>query len=364
MSLSLPSEWYRSAEHLERERARLFARSWIGVGREDLWPEPGSYLAVDPAGLAALVLRDEQGELRAFVNSCRHRGTRLLKGQGACRAIVCPFHGWRYALDGRLTAAPRMKGTAGFRAADHGLVPLSVAVRDGFVFLSCDPEGLGLDEWLGNFSELLAPWAPADLVTARRRVFEVGCNWKLFLDVFNEYYHLPFVHPGSIGGIYDRPDALDETTGCFVSQFGTHEGASALLAGDQGEALPSMPSLGGRNSEGTRYSWVFPSMTFALARDCAWIYEATPITPDRSRIVQSVCFPRASLALPDFETRAEAYYRRLDTAIAEDIAVLEEQQAGIASPLSRPGPYAELEPSVSAFAGWLRERLGEPVPIR
>ena len=363
IALSLPSEWYSAESHLAWERAQLFGRSWIGVGREDLWPEPGSYIAVDLAGLAVLVLRDEAGEFRAFANSCRHRGTRLLKGQGTCRAIVCPFHGWRYGLDGRLIAAPRMSRSPGFAAEDHGLVPLRVGLRDGFAFLCCDQEAPSLDEWLGNFSDVLAPWAPADLVTTRRRAFEVDCNWKLFLDVFNEYYHLPFVHTGSIGGIYDRPDALDEATGCFASQFGTHDGASALLADDQGEALPGMPSLGGRNREGTRYTWVFPSMTFALARDCAWIYEARPITPARTRIVQSVCFPRSSTELPDFETRAEAYYRRIDTAIAEDIAVLEEQQAGIASPLSRPGPYAELEPSVSAFSGWLRERLGERPPI-
>jgi phenylpropionate dioxygenase-like ring-hydroxylating dioxygenase large terminal subunit len=354
---SLPPWCYSDPAFLDAEIRRVFRRAWVGIGRVDRLAASGDFAAFDLAGAPVILLRDGDGQLRAFANSCRHRGTLLLKGEGNCRAIRCPFHGWSYGLDGALLGAPQMDSEPGFDKASHGLVPVRLAEMEGFLFVTLDDALEELADWLGDFPDRHAPWSLADMVTGRRREFEVACNWKLFLEVFNEYYHLRYVHPGTIGGIYHDPDDPDATRGHYVTQFGIHDGVSGLLADSHDKALPPMAGLAGRNRDGTRYSWMFPNMTFAVARDAMWIYEAHPLAPDRTRVALTVCFPQAAVALPDFGERAAAYYERVDVAIAEDIAVLELQQAGLTSPLARSGPFCRLEPNVGAFEAWLAERV-------
>jgi phenylpropionate dioxygenase-like ring-hydroxylating dioxygenase large terminal subunit len=96
----------------------------------------------------------------------------------------------------------------------------------------------------------------------------VECNWKVFLDVFNEYYHLPFVHADSVDALYEKPDVPTEVTGAYVSQFGATEGTGGLLQTEQDKALPQMPGLSGREAAGVRYTWIFPNMTLSCRTDC------------------------------------------------------------------------------------------------
>jgi phenylpropionate dioxygenase-like ring-hydroxylating dioxygenase large terminal subunit len=357
---TLPPVCYTDPDIYERELESVFRTSWIGVGRADRWKAPGDYAAFKLAGIPIIVLRGKEGELRAFANSCRHRGTQLLEGEGNCRRIICPFHSWTYALDGRLIGAPKMEHTRDFDETDYGLVTVRAATCDGFAFVCFDEATPGLDEWLGDFSDLHRPWSLAGLVSTRRREFDVACNWKLFLEVFNEYYHLPYVHPKSLNGIYDLPDEADEIAGNYATQFGTTRGTGGLLENTQDEPFPTIETLRDRNRQGTRYSWTFPNMTFAAGTEAIWVYEAYPLAPDRTRVGMTLCFPAATVARPDFEARAQHYYDRFDTALAEDIPMLERQQAGLSSPFARQGRYSYLEPSVATFAFWYAQKLLEP----
>ncbi len=357
---TLPPACYTDPDIFERELKTIFRASWIGVGRADRWKAPGDYAAIKVAGIPIIVLRGKEGELRAFANSCRHRGTQLLEGEGNCRRITCPFHSWTYALDGRLIGAPKMEHTRDFDETDYGLVTVRAATCDGFAFVCFDEATSGLDEWLGDFSDLHRPWSLASMVSTRRREFDVACNWKLFLEVFNEYYHLPYVHPKSLNGIYDLPDEADEIAGNYATQFGTTRGTGGLLESTQDEPFPTIETLRDRNRQGTRYSWTFPNMTFAAGTEAIWVYEAYPLAPDRTRVGMTLCFPAATVARPDFEARAQHYYDRFDTALAEDIPMLERQQAGLSSPFARQGRYSYLEPSVAAFAFWYAQKLIEP----
>ena len=186
---------------------------------------------------------------------------------------------------------------------------------------------------------------------------EVECNWKTFIEVFNEYYHLPMVHPDSISWLYPEPDPVDEVSGQFTTQFGPTEGAAALMANTQKFALPVAPGLEGREASGTRYTWIYPNITYALSQDSMWIYQAFPLAPDRCRVIQTICFPAASVALADFEDRAQHYYARIDAAVAEDLPFLERQQIGLNSRFARQGRFAALEPSVGKFAYWYAQQL-------
>ncbi len=253
-----------------------------------------------------------------------------------------------------------MEASKSFDRAQFGLLELPLAERAGLLFLHLGSKPGDLDDQLGDFATLHAPWPLQDLVSTRRRNLEVDCNWKAFLEVFNEYYHLRYVHPKTIDGLYQAPDLPDQTSGSYASQFGETSGTGALLREQQEHALPVMPRLEGRWSRGVRYTWLFPNMTFAAGREALWMYEAYPLGPDRCRVTQTICFPPETIAATGFEDRASAYYQRLDAALEEDIVVLERQQRGLASTHARAGPFAaRLEPSVAAFAAWYARQLLE-----
>ena len=362
---TLPPASYTGADVLAAEESGLLRQSWLGIGRADEWREAGDYSTFELAGAPVIVLRDETGDLRAFANTCRHRGTRLLEGRGHATRIRCPFHGWTYGLDGSLRGATRMGATKGFRRADMGLVEFRTAERGGFAFVTLSDEAPGIDEWLGAFDNLHSPWRLKNLVTTRRREIEVACNWKLFLEVFNESYHLEYVHASTFGGIYLDPELPDAVGGCVQTSFSPTAGTGGLKADEQEHVLPTMPNLSAREQVGTRYTWIFPSLTFAAGSEELWAYGARPLGPARCRVTQWVCFPRETVGSPGFEAKAERYYARMDEALAEDISVLERQQLGMDSPFARAGRWSDLEHGAAAFAAWYAERMAQAVsPVR
>ena len=353
---TLPAVCYTDPEVQQVERDTVFRRGWIGVGRFDRWPEVGDFSAIDLGGVPVVVVRDAD-RLRAFANTCSHRSTQVMVGDGNCSRMRCPFHFWTYGLDGRLLGAPSMQRTEGFDRGEHGLHEFALAERYGFVFVSLEESPPGIDGWLGDFGEVHEASNLSDLVTTHRREFTVECNWKGFAEVFNEYYHLPYVHPGSIDSTYDDPDEPDVVAGAFSTHFGTTQGTGGLLEDEQHRALPVMGGLSDREAHGVRYSWLFPNMVIATGAEGMWMYEVYPDGPDRCRCAQVVCFPPETAAMAGFAEVAEAYYERFDVAINEDIPVLEQQQLGMRSPFSRQGRFSYLEPSVARFATWYAERL-------
>ena len=172
------------------------------MGRTDEIPSPGDYRCTETAGGPIVVLRDEEDGIRAFANTCRHRGARLLEGTGACERIVCPYHGWTYALNGELRAAPRMQRTRAFDRSHHGLVPLRVETWQGFMFVSFDPEIALLSIYYGDLFERYASYRFDEMVTTRRQRYELACNWKLLIDNAHEAYHTSVVHCASLGEQY------------------------------------------------------------------------------------------------------------------------------------------------------------------
>ncbi len=356
-SASLPPACYSDDTVFGYEADAIFHHSWVGIGRTDRWKSPGDYSAMDIAGVPVLIIRDNQGELRGFANSCRHRGSQLLKGDGNCKKIRCPFHYWTYGLNGDLKLVPRMEKAIDFDRGDYGLVEFRISQALGFAFLCMDDEAGELEDWLGDFSDIHRPWAMDKLVSTRVREFEVDCNWKIFIEVFNEYYHLPFVHPQSLNWLYPEPEDADEVTGSYTTQFGKTEGNAALMADTQDQALAPAKQLTGKERDGTRYTWIYPNMTFATSPDSLWMYQAYPVTPHRSRIIQTICFPEDTVNGTEFESRSKHYYDRYDTALDEDIPFLEQQQIGLSSKFAKPGRFSNLEPSVANFAYWYAGKL-------
>ena len=357
---SLPLMSYSDEKVFELEKQTIFRSSWIGIGRSDQWRLSGDYSSLEIIDIGVIVLRDTKGNLRAYSNSCRHRGAQLVEGRGSCQVIRCPFHRWTYGLDGRLLTAPNMENSETFEYKQYGLIDLPISERDGFAFISFNQDVEPIDDWLGDFSKLHEPWSLNDLVTYKRHEFNVDCNWKAFLDVFNEYYHLPYVHPDSINSVYLKPEPADSVSGNYTSQFGGTEGTGGLLEATQQYSLPGIKSLDSRNANGARYSWVFPNMTFAAGPESVWIYEAYPLSSKCSKIVLTLCFPESTTQFENFEHSAGFYFERLIAAIDEDIPALENQQRGLNSPLTKAGRFCEsLEPNVANFGFWYATEINK-----
>jgi glycine betaine catabolism A len=194
-----------SPEFYEAEREAVFRRSWLNLGRVEELPRPGTYLTreLDVLRTSIIVERDLTGGIRAFHNICRHRGNKLVwndypkkETRGSCRQFACKYHGWRYDLTGACTFVQQEQEFFGIDKADYGLIPVHCEVWAGFIFVnvSSAPE-CSLVEYLGPMIGDLAEY-PFDRLTERYDfAADIGCNWKVFADAFQEYYHVPMLHP-------------------------------------------------------------------------------------------------------------------------------------------------------------------------
>ena len=357
---TLPSWCYTSEEFYRREVERMFGRSWNFIGRADELPQPGDYHALDLFGEAIIVIRDRTGTLRAFANTCRHRGTKLLQGQGRCTAIVCPYHNWAYSLSGDLFSAVGMEQTEGFDKSRYGLIPIRLESWGGFVFVCFDPAAPSLADYLGDLPERLQSYGLDDMICVRRKDYDLACNWKLYLENAMEEYHTPTVHKLSIGA---QVTLRERTRGAWDGMFMPSEKTIAVLAEDIGSAFPPIAGLDAKAARGTYFIVIYPMTFFAFTQDCCWWLQQFPQGATRSRVVIGSSFPRATAARSDFDERVQKYYRRWDKALPEDNAISELQQAGIASSFARPGRLSHHELLVHGIANWMLDRVvGRSVP--
>ncbi|MEU1951691.1 aromatic ring-hydroxylating dioxygenase subunit alpha [Nocardia rhamnosiphila] len=193
-----------SPEIYEKEREAIFKRAWLNVGRVEQVPRVGSYFTkeIHAARSSVIVVRDKEKQVRAFYNICRHRGNKLVWNEipreetsGTCRQFTCKYHGWRYGLDGELTFVQQEGEFFDLDKSDYGLAPVHCAVWAGFIFvnLAREPEQT-LREFLGPMVTDLEGY-PFDRLTERYSYrSEVGANWKLYMDAFQEFYHAAVLH--------------------------------------------------------------------------------------------------------------------------------------------------------------------------
>jgi phenylpropionate dioxygenase-like ring-hydroxylating dioxygenase large terminal subunit len=359
----LPHWAYTSQMWFERERERVFARSWNYAGHVSQLPNAGDYLTLSIAGIPVIVVRGQDGALRAFFNSCRHRGTKLLAGDGNCRLIRCPYHAWAYDLAGALVATPLVEEDMADRRGALGLHAARLEVLDGFMFVGLDAGLQPVAQSMGSLSREWSGYAPADLVCTRQRTWEVKANWKLWYENYNDSLHVPFVHPGSLAKqkVTGRQRASHvETDGDYIAHFTMHAGSRGLLEEDQGHALPPFPGLSGRYTQGTYYPCLLPSTLLGLTIDCVWVFDLRPTAPDRTTLVASSFFSKDQVARPDFAERAQRYYARVDTIVPEDNAAVERQQEGLCLPVGLSGKFTHMETLCHAFDNWVLDRMLEP----
>lgn len=186
-----------------REQQALFQRAPLCVGMSSLLPAPGTYFTHELSGQPLLLTRDDDGVAQAFLNVCRHRGARVAEGCGRRRSFVCPYHAWAYGLDGRLVARPEEHAFRAVPRADHGLVRVPVAERDGLLWVVASAAGeLDLDRHLAGLGEELSGFKLAGFHHYKSHTLHQRMNWKLLVDTFLESYHFCVLHKDSICSIF------------------------------------------------------------------------------------------------------------------------------------------------------------------
>ncbi|ONH59417.1 (2Fe-2S)-binding protein [Frankia sp. CcI49] len=192
-----------SPEHYERERAAIFRRTWLNVGRVEQVARTGAYFTkeIHAANASVIIVRDREHQVRAFHNICRHRGNKLVwndfpreETSGTARQFTCKYHAWRYGLDGACTFVQQESEFFDFDRADYGLVPVRCEVWEGFIFVNFDNDAGPLREYLGRFAAGLEGYPFGEMTEVYRYRADVGSNWKLYLDAFAEFYHAPVLH--------------------------------------------------------------------------------------------------------------------------------------------------------------------------
>jgi choline monooxygenase len=307
-ALGLPADCYTRPEYAAVERRTVFAHGWQLVAHAAQVAGPGDHALAEIAGVPLLIVRGDDGQLHALHNVCRHRAGPLAvcDGRGATQ-FACRYHGWRYALDGRLLGAPDMGRARDFDVGSICLPQARVAAWQGLLFAALDEAAPPLGEVVDGIDGRLGAASLAKYGFDRRASYEVGCNWKVYVDNYLEGYHLAQVHP-TLAPLLDG-ERYATTTARWASL------QSSPLAGGgpyaQGEAL---------------YWWLYPNTMLNVLPGRLQTNRVVPLAVDRCRVDFDYFYA------PDVAAEARVEDRRFsDEVQVEDIAICEVVQRGLAS---------------------------------
>lgn len=363
----LPAWTYLSAELLELEYERVILPSWQFVCHQSQVREAGAFATLDLMRDSVIVMRGKDGALRAFQNACRHRGAKLLDGDGTCRhRITCPYHAWSYQLDGQLAAVPSEKTFPGLDKSRLGLKELELEIFCGLVFVRiAGPDGSrwgpSIAEQWGDLARELAPYRIEEMVPAPSVedggvpiAEEWGCNWKVALDNYLDNYHVPFGHPG-------LHRLMDNQLSCTINRHGVSFSKSVIR--DRESPVWSerayrrlAPRAFDHLPEDVRQTWVFGFMPvntgFDVFPDSMDIFQILPKGATRT-VIRTPLFVR-----PDARREAKAMRflaNRINLQIGhEDKELCERVQAGLSSYNYQAGPLSEYEMPVKDMHARLR----------
>ncbi|HEX6705927.1 MAG TPA: aromatic ring-hydroxylating dioxygenase subunit alpha [Albitalea sp.] len=390
---SLEAPFYRDEAVFQADLAHVFGRHWIFVAVEPQLPQPGDFVTVDIGRSSVLLVRDDDGRVRAFHNVCRHRGTRLCAAQqGALGNIVCPYHQWTYDLGGALIHADHMP--AGFDREAHGLRPVHVQLLAGLVFVClADEPPEDMQRMVSEMTPYLAPHRLAECkVAAQVDIVEQG-NWKLTMENNRECYHCVANHPELTVSLYEygfgyRPgpqnaegiqrfkdimaasharwegmglpsreiDVLDERVTGFRTQRLPLDRAGQSQTLDAAVACRKLlgsftdPALGGLSF------WTQPNSWHHFMSDHVVSFAVLPIAPERTLVRTTWCVHRDAIEGVDYDVaRLTAVWNATND---QDRRLVEASQAGVADPAYEPGPYSPYtEELVEKFTRWYVQRM-------
>jgi glycine betaine catabolism A len=356
----LPGRDYHGREIFELEKERIFFHGWFCVGRQEQLPNPGDFLTQEIADESVIVIRTKDGDIRAFANVCRHRGTRLLEEPSGHvkNAIVCPYHAWTYSTEGRLVGTPNVHAEDGLPRNEYGLWPVTLQAWEGFLFVSFSPQPSPLLEELSKDPDGpldYGRYRVSDLRAARTIVYEVEANWKILIDNFNECLHCPTVHPElvKIVPLYRKGIVLDPNR---------NDGGVTLADGlytftiDGTSKLPQLPDLADIDRR-TYYGYaVFPNLLVNLFSTGVMAYTLYPRSPSHTTVVSDYLYRPETIEEESFDPNDMVEF--LDLVSRQDWDVCERAQRGVRSRFFTRGVYPPQDALLHRFAERYLESRG------
>jgi choline monooxygenase len=352
---TLPAEHYLDPAIYEREKQRLFGRTWQLVARIDDLARPGDFVPATITHEPIVITHGTDGVLRGFYNVCRHRAGQVALSKGNRKSLQCRYHGWTYGLDGTLRACPEMEATENFRKEDFGLLPIRVERWGPFVFANLDAEAPLLLEVMGHIPAEVARagYDVAHMRLVERRDYVIECNWKVYVDNYLEGYHLPIAHPQLFKEI-DYDSYKVETFRYYSKQ---HAPIRELKPGEElGRDRRYIRSPDGEDD--ALYYWLFPNTMFNIYQDNMSSNMILPLGPDRTLTTFEWFF-----AEPGSGEGWESMQQTIafsDEIQQEDIEICEQVQRGLRSRAYDTGRFsAKRENGVYHFQQLVREFMGE-----
>jgi len=365
--VSLPGWLYHDSEFFAAEQRAFLRAAPQVVCHESEIAEPGEWRSMEYLGESVIVIRSDDGEVRAFANVCRHRGSRLVDGTGGCaRVLTCPYHAWSYARDGRLVGVPHRSDYPGLRTEDLGLVPVALERWHGFLFVTLEPGAPSVAEMMAPYEDEVAPYRFEDLrVLGRVTLRPRELNWKTIADNYSDHLHIPVGHPG-LTRLFARnyrieaQDDVDRMEGDLVDETSDNPSERAYQ-----NLLPEAEHLPKSHRRKWLYYKLFPNVAFDIYPDQVDFMQFLPVSGTET-VIREI-----SYALPDDrrEMRAARYLNwRINRRVnLEDTELITRVQLGMQSASYAPGPLGKSEVCLRSFSRKLRAaipeaRLDQPPP--
>jgi choline monooxygenase len=372
LASTLIADAYRDPRFFAEEQQRVFASGWVAVGVHSEVPEPGSVIVRTVAGRSVIVTRNREGDLRGFLNVCRHRASRLVAGDCTLPAgrIRCPYHAWAYDLDGACIGTPLFEGSPipedmqpafdmtdvkAFDRADYSLFPVEVDTVGPLILVSIDSTVTPLDMWVGDLADRLAGYALDAWQVQARRDYDIGANWKLIAENFMEYYHLPWVHPelAKVSRIQDhyRYQGPGMYTGMTTTPISGGDSAAWL-------ALPAHEGVAGADRIAGRFMLLFPNATLSVLPNHAFVMVLEPVAPDRTLERTYLLTHPDTIGGHGADAALETLLDFWNDVNVEDIEIVESVQHGISTPEYEAGRMCyRFEEPVHRFQNMLIDRM-------
>ena len=390
----LEGAFYLSPEILNADVERVWRRHWLYAAHDCEIAKPGDWLTWQVGNDTIVLVRNHDNTVRAFHNTCRHRGARICEGErGHAKLLVCPYHAWTYELDGKLRTSTAQE--FGIDRTALGLHPVAVHNLHGLLFVALGPEPVSFHAGAAEIAAQMAHQGFADAKLARKISYTVQANWKLVFENNRECYHCAHAHPEYVRGTYDvslldpqqRPE-VERQTALAAARFselglGNAVAASAmsgafwrttrapLMDGWKTQSLdgePVAPLMGrmretGRRSMGTLRCTVFPNFWQHASDDHAVATRLTPLDAGTTQVDVAWFVHKDAVEGRDYTAeRLLPFWQRTSE---QDWAICEAQQAGVASPAYTPGPYSRTrESNVQHFIDWYLAALAGPEPVQ
>jgi glycine betaine catabolism A len=352
---TLPASHYFADERLRREQATLFRRYPIAIAHASELAVPGTCLRHEALGVPLLLVAGNDRQPRCFLNVCRHRGMRLVDAEGACRrkALVCPYHGWTYGLDGTLIHVPHPEAFPDLQSDTRGLVPIPLESRHGLLWVVPTAGApLALDAFLGPIGSDLESFALATHVLYRRVDTVRRANWKLVIDAFLEAYHLRVLHRETIYRFFLDARAVSDFVGPHVRSVAARRAATALPG--------TPPTTWDLREQFTFTHFVFPNSVFIFHPDYVSHITVFPVDADHVRWVHAMLIPEA-LAGAEHHAHWDRTLALIEETVfqREDLFAAEGIQAGLRSGANEAITFGRLEQALRHFHGTIERALDE-----